>query len=109
MKKFPIYLQTEFKDCGPTCLKIITKHYGKSLNICKLRDFSETTRLGSSLLYLSNAAEKIGFRTIGAKLNINKLEEAPLPCILHWNKVHYVVLYKIKRVFILFLTQLLDY
>ncbi|KIC03743.1 MULTISPECIES: peptidase domain-containing ABC transporter [unclassified Flavobacterium] len=97
MKKFPNYKQADFKDCGPTCLKIIAKHYGKSINIQELRDYSETTREGSNLLFLSDAAEKIGFRTLGVKLNVQSLEEAPLPCVLHWNKEHYVVLYKIKR------------
>lgn len=97
MKKFPNYIQADNKDCGPTCLKIIAKHYGKTINIQELRDFSETTREGSNLLFLSDAAEKIGFRTLGVKLNLKTLEEAPLPCILHWNKEHYVVLYKIKK------------
>ena len=97
MKKFPNYIQADAKDCGPTCLKIIAKHYGKTLNIQDLRDFSETTREGSNLLFLSDAAEKIGFRTLGVKLNIKTLEEAPLPCILHWNKEHYVVLYDIEN------------
>lgn len=97
MKKFPSYIQADSKDCGPTCLKIISKHYGKTLNIQQLRDFSETTREGSNLLFLSDAAEKIGFRTLGVKLNLESLEEAPLPCILHWNKEHYVVLHDIKK------------
>ena len=97
LKKFPFYKQPESKDCGPTCLKIIAKHYGKNLNIQTLRSLSETTREGSNLLTLSDAAEKIGFRTLGVKLSIKKLEEAPLPCILHWNNNHYVVLYKVKR------------
>ncbi|MFH6962391.1 peptidase domain-containing ABC transporter [Flavobacterium plurextorum] len=97
MKKFTSYKQADFKDCGPTCLKIIAKHYGKTINIQELRDASETTREGSNLLFLSDAAEKIGFRTLGVKLNAERLEEAPLPCILHWNKNHYVVLYKIKK------------
>ena len=96
-KSFPNYKQPDIKDCGPTCLKIIAKHYGKTLNIQTLRTFSETTREGSNLLFLSDAAEKIGFRTLGVKISLNKLEEAPLPCILHWNKEHYVVLYKIKK------------
>ncbi len=95
MKKFPNYIQADAKDCGPTCLKIIAKHYGKTLNIQDLRDFSETTREGSNLLFLSDAAEKIGFRTLGVKLNIKSLDEAPLPCVLHWNKEHYVVLYDV--------------
>ena len=83
MKTFPSY--------------ILAKHYGKTLNIQNLRDFSETTREGSNLLFLSDAAEKIGFRTLGVKLNVERLDEAPLPCILHWNKEHYVVLYDIKK------------
>ncbi|WP_448606140.1 peptidase domain-containing ABC transporter [Paenimyroides ceti] len=95
-KKFSHYQQADCKDCGPTCLKIIAKHYGRQLNIQTLRDLSETTREGSNLLALSEGAEQIGFRTLGVKLSLEKLFEAPLPCILHWNKNHYVVLYKIK-------------
>jgi len=97
LKNFPTYKQTESKDCGPTCLKIIAKHYGKTLAIARIRDISETTREGSSLLNLSDASEAIGFRSLGVKLTLEELQEAPLPCILHWNKDHYVVLYKIKK------------
>ncbi len=97
MKKFPNFKQIESKDCGPTCIKITAKFYGKIINIQALREYSETTRDGSNLLMLSDAAEKIGFRTIGIKHSLQKLEEVPLPCILHWNKNHYVVLYKIKK------------
>jgi ATP-binding cassette subfamily B protein len=97
LKKFTNYRQADFKDCGPTCLKIVAKHYGKTINIQELRDKSETTREGSNLLFLSDAAENIGFRTLGVKLNSERINEAPLPCILHWNKNHYVVLYKIKK------------
>lgn len=96
MPKFPFYKQAESKDCGPTCIKIIAKHYGKVLNTQKLRSLSETTREGSSLLGLSEAVESIGFRSLGVKLSLNQLLEVPLPCIVHWNKVHYVVVYKVK-------------
>jgi len=97
LKSFPFYKQPDSKDCGPTCLKIIARHYGKTLSIQTLRELSETTRAGSNLLTLSDAAEKIGLRTLGVKISLNKLTEAPLPCILHWNNDHYVVLYKIRR------------
>lgn len=98
MNKFPNYKQPDLKDCGPTCIKIIAKYYGKIISLQSIRDFSETTREGSSLLGLSNAAEKIGFRTIGVKVNLNVLEkEVPLPCIIHWNNSHFVVVYKIKN------------
>ena len=97
MKKFPTYRQTESKDCGPTCIKIVAKHYGKVINTQQLRDLSETTREGSSLMGLSDAVESVGLKSLGVKLSAEKLKEAPLPCILHWNKNHFVVLYKIKK------------
>ena len=97
MPIFPHFKQADSKDCGATCLKIIAKHYGKVLNIQTLRKLSETTREGTNLLTLSEASENIGFRSLGVKLNVIKLQEAPLPLILHWNAVHFVVLYKIKK------------
>jgi len=65
---FPIYKQKDQKDCGPTCLKIVAKHHKKTIPIQRLRDLCETTREGSSMMGLSDAAEAIGFRTIGVKL-----------------------------------------
>jgi ATP-binding cassette subfamily B protein len=97
LKKFPNYKQSESKDCGPTCIKIIAKYYGKIINTQQLRTLSETTREGSSLLGLSDAVESIGFKSLGVKLTYAKLLEAPVPCIVHWNKNHFVVVYKIKR------------
>ncbi|MFD0862869.1 peptidase domain-containing ABC transporter [Sungkyunkwania multivorans] len=97
MKKFPFYKQADFKDCGPTCLRIIAKYYGRNMPIQTLRDLSETTRMGSSLLGLSEASEKLGFHSLGVKIPLSRLEEAPLPCVLHWNKHHYVVLYHIHK------------
>ncbi len=85
-------------DCGPTCLRMVAKHYGRSISLEKLRKLSETTREGSSLSNIANSAEKIGFRTLGVKIDYNKLKtEAPLPCIVHWNQNHFVVVYKIQK------------
>lgn len=102
MSNFPFFRQADQKDCGPTCLKMIAKYYGKSLSIQNLRTYAETNREGSDLLRLAEASEKLGFHSIGVQLSYEKLMEVPLPCILHWNKEHFVVLYKIKnnRVFI---------
>lgn len=95
-RNFPFYHQPDSKDCGPTCLRILAKHYGKLISLQEIRSLSETTRSGSNLLKLSDAAEAIGFKTIGAKLDFKKLEEVPLPCIVHYDKQHFVVVYKIK-------------
>jgi ATP-binding cassette subfamily B protein len=86
------YAQMDKMDCGPTCLRIIAKHYGRAVSLQKLRIISETTRAGSSLQNLADAAEKVGFRTLGVKIDFNKLnEETPLPCIVHWQQNHFVV------------------
>lgn len=77
---------------------MVSKHYGKTFSIERLRQLCETTREGSSLHFLADAAEKIGFRSLGVKINFEQLrDDAPLPAIVFWNKYHFVVVYKIKK------------
>lgn len=98
MKSFPFYKQPDAKDCGPTCLRIISKFYGRSISLQEIRKLSGTTREGSSLLGLSDAAEKLGFRSLGVQIDYKTLKnDIPLPCIIHWNKSHFVVVYKIDK------------
>lgn len=98
MRKFPFYRQPDGMDCGPSCLKMIAKFYGRSIEWSALRRWSGTNRAGSSLDGMSHAAEKIGFRTLSVKVCLEDLiQSAPLPCICFWNKKHYVVLYKTRR------------
>lgn len=80
-------------DCGPTCLRMVAKYYGKHFSLQKLREYSYITREGVSLKGINDAAVKIGFSTLASKLSFEQLdEEAPLPCILLWNQQHFVVL-----------------
>lgn len=98
LKPFPHYLQLDAMDCGPTCLRMIAKHYGRSYSIQYLRERAFITREGVSMLGISEAAEGIGFRTMGVRITLEQLRtEVPLPCILHWNQRHFVVCYKIKN------------
>lgn len=95
---FPHYLQLDVMDCGPTCLRMIAKFYGKSYSLQALRDRSFITREGVSMLGISDAAEHIGFRTSGVRITFKQLvEDVPLPCILHWNQNHFVVCYGIRK------------
>lgn len=85
-------------DCGPSCLYIICKHYGRNFSTEKLRKLTEIGKEGVNILGISDAAEKIGFRTQALQLSLNDLKEnIKLPCILHWSQNHFVVLYKIKK------------
>ena len=95
MKNFQFYQQPDTMDCGPTCLRMVAKYHKRSISLQKIRKLSETTRSGSSLQGIADAAEKIGFRTLGVKINFQKLHaEAPLPCIIFWNERHFVVMHK---------------
>ena len=85
-------------DCGPSCLCMIAKFYGKSYTLQSLRSRSFITRSGVSMLGISEAAESIGFRTRGYRLTWEQLrDEVPLPCIVHWNQRHFVVVYRVKK------------
>lgn len=84
-------------DCGPTCLRIVARHYGRTYSIQRLRELCNISKVGVSLLGVSEAAEKIGFRSLGVKIELRQLEEAQLPCVLHWRQNHFVVLYKVRK------------
>lgn len=98
MRRFPHYLQFDAMDCGPTCLRMIAKYYGKSYSLETLRSRCFITREGVSMLGISDAAESIGFHTSGVRISLKQLkEDMPLPCILHWNQNHFVVCYAIDK------------
>ncbi len=108
---FPHYRQLDSMDCGPTCLRMIAEYFGKSYSLQFLREKSYIDRAGVSLKGISEAAEAIGFRTLAVKVALSQkdtmlvsggqsqpcLDEAPLPCIVHWNQNHFVVAYKITK------------
>lgn len=94
-RNFPFYKQLDAMDCGPTCLRMVAKHYGKHYSLETLRQKSFIGREGVSMLGISTAAESIGFRTIGVHISFQQLAEALLPCIVHWKQNHFVVVYKI--------------
>lgn len=95
-KNFPHEFQMDAKDCGPACLKIIAKHYGKYYSLQYLRDKCGITRAGVSFLDISYAAKQIGLRTISVKATLNDLISiVVLPCIIYWNQDHFIVVYKV--------------
>jgi len=94
---FSYYRQLNAMDCGPTCLRMVAKHYGKHYNADTLRQKAGFSTQGVSLLGISETAEKIGFRTRSAQINYGKLLQAPIPSILHWDQNHFVVLVSIDK------------
>lgn len=84
-------------QCGIACLSMICHHYKKSYSIETLSKYCIATNQGVSLLGMSKAANEVGLQTVCAKLSVNQLSQVKLPCIIHWNQNHFVVLYKVKN------------
>ena len=94
---FPFVKQPDTMDCGPACLKMVSAFYKKHFSLDTIRRKCFITREGVSFLGLSEAADSLGFKTIGVKIPYELLEEnVPLPCIVHWRQRHFIVVYKIK-------------
>lgn len=97
-RKFHHLHQLDAMDCGVACLSMVAKHYGKIFTIQKLREICFASRIGVSMLRVSDAAEKLGFKTLGVCVGFDRLaKEVPLPCIVHWKQRHFVVVYEIKQ------------
>lgn len=98
MPSFPFYKQFDAMDCGPTCLRMVARYYGKHYTLQTLREKSHLNKEGVSMLGIARAAEEIGMQTMGVSLTWERLQsEAPLPVIVHWKQNHFIVVYKIKK------------
>ena len=101
MNRFPNYRQLDGKDCGPTCIQIIAKSYGKFIAIQDIRNLSSISKEGLSLHELGLTADRLGLKSLPVKATLSNLQEKiPLPCIAHWGNKHYIVVYKTSEKFI---------
>ena len=105
--RFTHYFQLDAMDCGPACLRMVAKHFGRDYSLQYLREHSHLDREGVSLKGIMEAAEQIGMRTLPARLPFDGKEpeqayltEVPLPCIIHWREDHFVVVYKISAKYV---------
>lgn len=95
---FPFFKQLDYRDCGPTCLRMVAKFYGKDLSREYLRERAGITRIGVTLGGIADAAENIEMRTLGMRVSLDKLvKEIPLPCIVPWEQNHFIVIYKATK------------
>lgn len=98
MLRFPCEHQMDVMDCGPACLKIISKYYGKYYSLQHLRDLCGISREGVSMQDICYGAEKIGLRTLAVNISADELhKKVVLPCIVHWDENHFVVVYKVSE------------
>ena len=101
LNRFPVEYQMDSQDCGPACLKIIAKHFGKFYSLQSLRDKCGITKEGVSLLDLSTGAESIGLRTLAIKCTSDDIvNSVPFPAIIFWKDSHFVVVYHANKKYI---------
>jgi len=95
---FPFTKQHDAMDCGPACLRMVAAYYKRNFPLDFLRKKCYITREGVSFLGLSEAADAIGFRTLGVKIPFELLSsKVTLPCIVHWGQKHFIVVYRIQK------------
>ncbi len=94
--RFPFYQQHDAMDCGATCLKMVSRHFGRYYSLDYLRELTYMGKQGVTLLGISDAAEQIGLKSLAVKTNYERLaKDIPVPCIAHWRQEHFVVVYKV--------------
>lgn len=96
-KKIPVILQTESAECGLACLAMIAAHYGYDSDLLTLRQKFPISQKGATLAILIKIANKLHLTTRPLKLELNELNQLRLPCILHWNLNHFVVLKSVSK------------
>lgn len=97
-RKFPFYQQLDAMDCGATCLRMISRHFGRYYSLEFLRELTYMGKQGVTLLGISDAAEHIGLQSLAVKTTYDRLaRDIPLPCIAHWRQEHFVVVYKVNK------------
>lgn len=97
-RRFPFTRQIESMDCGPACLHMLCRYYGKHIDIDRIRQLTGSGKTGISALDFSVAAEQLHFKCQTHLLTFKELTELmPLPCVGHWKESHFIIIYKIKR------------
>ena len=96
VNKFKWIRQHDSMQCGVACLAMICRHYGKDYSLEYLDSFCHANIAGVSMLGIAEGARSVGLETMTAAASTDELKEITLPCILHWNQNHFVVLYGIS-------------
>ncbi len=97
-ESFPFYKQIDQFDCGPACLKMVSKYFGRNFSSEHLRTVCNITPDGITVKSLAGGSEVLGFQALPASIRYEVLaEQAPLPCIAYWRDRHFLVVYKIAR------------
>ena len=96
-RRVPVIHQTETAECGLACLAMICGHFGKNIDLISLRRKFNLSARGANLAGINGIAEQLGMVTRALSLELDELGALKMPCILHWDFSHFVVLVSVKR------------
>src|SRR5438034_9431243 len=92
VSKVPFIRQAEMADCGPACLAMVLAGHGKNVALEEIKKYIRVGQAGIDALTLLETAKVYGMQGRGVEANIPALRKLPLPAILHWGRLHFVVL-----------------
>lgn len=91
-KKVEFIEQSEHSECGITSVTMVLNNLGKKVNLSQLRDLYGVPKGGNTLFHLKSIFREFGVDTVGLKIDsLDFFEENNRPCVLFWDKKHYVV------------------
>jgi ATP-binding cassette subfamily B protein len=96
IRRIPMVRQIDEMDCGAAALAMVCRHFGRRVNLARIRQLVHTSKDGTSLAALCRAAEELGLAARSVKASARSLAEMPLPAIVHWEGNHWVVLYDVR-------------
>jgi len=96
-KKPPVILQSEATECGIACLAMVCGYYGLEIDLFNFRSRYGSPAQGVTLLSLSKTATHAGLQSRALSLDLDEINQLKLPCVLHWDMNHYVVLTKVRK------------
>ena len=94
-RRFPHIFQLDEADCGAACLAMVCRFFGRNVSIAYIREVVRTSTDGTTLAGITRGAEELGLDARSVRASPGRLDELPLPAVVHWRGNHWVVLYRV--------------
>ncbi|TKB51179.1 peptidase domain-containing ABC transporter [Ferrimonas sediminicola] len=97
IRRVPVILQAEIAECGLACLAMIVGYFGRQVDLATMRKKFSANLKGMNLQEMAEVADTLGVATRALKCSLEEVHKLKLPCIVHWNMNHFVVLTKVSK------------